>query len=88
MLNLKLTSAFKRDLKACAKRHYNLDLLEEVVNTLRIPAPLDEKHKDHKLSGNFKGYRDCHILDDWILIYSADDNCLTLYRTGTHSDIF
>ena len=88
MLKLKLTSSFKRDLKACHKWHYNLSLLESVVNTLRIPAPLDARHKDHKLEGNFKGYRDCHVLDDWILIYRADEECLTLYRTGTHADIF
>lgn len=49
MLKLKLTSSFKRDLKACHKRHYDLSVLESVVNTLRIPAPLDARHKDHKL---------------------------------------
>ena len=51
---------------------------------------LDEKNKDHALSGNWVGHRECHILPDWLLIYRIENDVLvlTLLRTGTHSDLF
>lgn len=56
----------------------------------RTEKKLDEKHKDHSLSGNLGIYRECHIQPDWLLIYEIQDNKLILYlsRTGTHSDLF
>ncbi len=61
-----------------------------MVNTLASGEPLSEKHKDHSLSGNYTGCRECHITPDWLLIYEIEDNELILYltRTGTHSDLF
>ena len=88
MLNLNLTSQFKRDLKLCQKRSYNISLLNNVIDTLRIPAPLPPKNKDHALKGNYIGHRECHISPDWLLIYRIDGNELYLDRTGTHADLF
>lgn len=65
-----------------------MDLLQQVIDTLRIPETLPLKNKDHNLSGNYIGYRECHIEPDWLLIYCYEDNELLLYRTGTHSDLF
>jgi mRNA interferase YafQ len=88
MLRLNSSTKFKRDLKLCAKRHYNMDLLEEAVNILRIPAPLPVKNKDHELTGNHVNERECHLAPDWLLIYRVNDGEIYLVRTGTHSDLF
>ncbi len=90
MYTIKRTGQFKKDLKSIISRGYNLALMETVVNTLAAGKPLDVKHKDHDLTGNWKGYRECHILPDWLLIYQYDKDELILYltRTGTHSDLF
>lgn len=87
-LTVKQTAQFKRDLKLCAKRHYDLNLLTAVVNILRIPAALPAQNRDHTLTGNWAGHQECHIQSDWLLIYRADGNELMLYRTGTHADLF
>lgn len=88
MLNLNTSAKFKKDFKLCIKRGYNLQLLEAVVDTLRIPAPLPAQNKDHPLSGNWVGHQECHILPDWLLIYRVAGNELYLARTGTHADLF
>lgn len=88
MLKLNLTSQFKHDLKLCKKRNYNIDLLNAVVNTLRIPAALPPKNMDHALKGNYTGRRECHMSPDWLLIYRVSGNELYLDRTGTHTDLF
>lgn len=62
MLNLNQSSKFKKDYRLCIKRGYDLNLLQAAVDTLRIPAPLPLKNKDHSLSGNLAGMRECHIL--------------------------
>lgn len=88
--NLVLTSLFKKDLKTVKKRGYDIQLLNDVVDTLAMGLPLDEKYKDHKLIGNYQGCRECHITPDWLLIYEISEDELILYltRTGTHSDLF
>lgn len=88
MLNVRYSSAFKKDFKTCVKRGYKMPLLQTVIDTLRIPAALPEKNKDHQLTGNFSGCRECHIEPDWLLIYKQSDDELQLFRTGTHSDLF
>ncbi len=88
MLSLNASAAYKKDLKLCKKRGYNLALLNAVVNTLLIPASLPLKNKDHFLSGNLAGKKECHILSDWLLIYQINGNELYLVRTGTHADLF
>lgn len=84
------TGRFKKDLKLAIKRGYDLSLIGNVVDTLAAGYKLPEKYKDHSLSGDFAGCRECHITPDWLLIYEISDNELILYltRTGTHSDLF
>ena len=90
MLNIVLSNRFKKDLKIISKRNYNLDLLDEVVSTLAEQKPLPEKNKDHPLTGDYIGFRECHIQPDWLLVYRVEDEDLILFlsRTGTHSDLF
>lgn len=90
MLNIVSSNRFKRDLKLAIKRGYNIDLLEDVVNKLASGETLEQKYRDHELSGDFKGLRECHITPDWLLVYQIIDSELVLYlsRTGTHSDLF
>ncbi len=84
------TGRFRKDLKLARKRGYDLSLLGVVVDMLAAGNELPEKYKDHSLSGNFAGCRECHITPDWLLIYEIADEELILYltRTGTHSDLF
>lgn len=90
MLDIILSNQFKKDLKTAKKRGYNLDLLDEVVTKLSNSQPLEVKNRDHELSGIYKGFRECHIQPDWLLIYRINNNDLILFlsRTGTHSDLF
>ncbi len=87
MLKLNTSSRFRKDLKLCAKRGYDIDLLQQVIDTLRIPAPLPPANRDHKLSGNHAGECECHIAPDWLLIYRVYDDELYLVRTGSHADL-
>lgn len=67
-----------------------MDLLKDVVTRLANGEPLDPRHKDHPLSGEGSGHRECHIQPDWLLIYRYENDILVLAltRTGTHSDLF
>lgn len=72
------------------RRGLDINFLKEIVTKLANGEPLDAKYKDHQLSGNWIGHRECHIQPDWLLIYRYEDDVLvlTLARTGTHSDLF
>ena len=87
---VKPTSQFKKDYKLAMKRGLDISLLEGIIAKLALGESLPEKNRDHALSGNWNGYRECHILPDWLLIYKLEDNILilTLARTGTHSNLF
>ena len=87
MMTVNTTAQFRKDIKTCAKRGYSLILLKKVVDTLRIPAPLPLRNRNHILSGNWKGHQECHILPDWLLIYRVTGDKLVLVRTGTHTDL-
>lgn len=89
MLDVVLSNQFKKDLKLMNRRGINLDLLDAVVNKLANNEKLDEKYHDHALTGNYIGYRECHIKPDWLLIYRINNNELYLFlsRTGSHSDL-
>lgn len=84
------TTQFKKDYKLAQKRHLNIKILDDVIRALSRGEMLPAKNKDHALSGDWEGYRECHILPDWLLIYRIEDNVLvlTLARNGTHSDLF
>ena len=88
MLNINISSAFKKDRRRCVRRGYDMDLLAAVIDTLAIPESLPPTNKDHGLSGDWVGFQECHIQNDWLLIYRIDGNDLYLARTGTHSDLF
>lgn len=88
MLKLNTSTQFKKDYKTCIKRHYKMDLLQAVVDVLRVPDALPQKHRDHSLTGSYIPHRECHIQPDWMLVYYQTETELYLYRTGTHSDLF
>lgn len=87
---VKFTTQFRKDYKLAIKRGLKIELLERVVMLLATGETLPEKNKDHALTGNWVGHRECHILPDWLLVYRVEDDVLvlTLTRTGTHSDLF
>ena len=89
-LQLETTGQFRKDYKRVKKRGYDMNLLEEVIQTILEEKLLAEKYRDHPLSGNYTGFRECHILPDWLVIYAIKQNklVLTASRTGTHSDLF
>lgn len=90
MLELVVTGQFRKDYKRVKKRGYDMKLLEIVIETLLAGKSLDQRYRDHSLTGNYSGFRECHILPDWLLVYAIDHNrlILTASRTGTHSDLF
>lgn len=90
MLTLKTTTKFRKDYKRAKKQGKDLSLLQSVIEDLLSEKELDAKYHDHPLEGNYLGFRECHILPDWLLIYSIDHNqlILTASRTGSHSDLF
>lgn len=88
MLALHSTKRFEKDYRLMIKRGYDIARLKEVVLTLRIPEKLPPKNRGHELSGNLAGFRECHIQNDWLLMYKQTETDLYLARTGTHSDLF
>ena len=90
MYNIRVSTRFQKDLKRARKRGYDMSLLADVIRILAAGQTLPEKYRDHLLTGNFSGCRECHITPDWLLIYEICENDLFLYltRTGTHSDLF
>jgi mRNA interferase YafQ len=82
------TKPFKRDIRKMVKRAKNLEKLYAVIELLAEGARLPTKYRDHNLTGNWQGCRECHVEPDWLLIYEINDNSLFLERTGSHSDLF
>ena len=84
------TSQFKKDYKKASKRNLPIGLLDDIIRKLAAGEKRPEKNRDHALSGTWNGFRECHILPDWLLIYriEADILVLTLARTGSHGDLF
>ena len=89
MLNFQTTTQYRKDRKQMIKRGLPMYLLDEVLQTLLKEKQLDLKHRDHALTGNYAGLRECHIKPDWLLIYAVDKGnlILTATRTGSHSDL-
>lgn len=87
MYTVKPTTKFQKDLKRVQKRGYNIDLLTEVIKKLAYGEPLPAANKDHALSGNYAGCRECHVTPDWLLVYEIVQTDVILYltRTGSHS---
>ena len=90
MLEIVPSNQFRKDLKLARKRGLKIERLKEVVNILAEQKKLEDKYRDHGLSGEYKGFRECHIEPDWLLVYRIDEDVLELFlfRPGSHSDLF
>ena len=69
MLTVRYSTRFRRDFKVCVKRRYDMELLQRAIDILRIPDQLPPKNRDHDLTGDYAGHRECHLSPDWLLIY-------------------
>ena len=87
---IELTKQYLKDLKQARKRGLDENKLNKVIIKLISGEALPLHTRDHTLIGNYKGYRECHITSDWLLIYKRDITVkiVTLVRTGSHSDLF
>jgi len=88
MKEIKRTSQFKKDVKKSQNQKKDIDALKDVISLLASGKPLDKKHDDHKLTGDYSDCRECHISPDWLLIYMTDPKVLKLVRLGSHSELF
>jgi len=92
MRTIDRSSAFKRDYKREAKGRHRATLdddLKAVLVALATDQPLNVRYRDHDLSGDWAGYRECHIKPDLLLIYrTSDSDTLRLARLGSHSELF
>jgi len=88
MRQARTTGQFDRDYSHIIKRGKKIEKLDDVMMLLINDRPLPQRNRDHALKGDLKGFRDCHIEPDWLLIYKVDGDVITFERTGTHSDIF
>ena len=84
------TSQFKRDYKLAMKRNKDMALIDDCIRMLAARKILPPKYRDHELTGNWRGHRECHIQPDWLLIYRIEGNDLVLIlaRSGSHSDLY
>lgn len=91
MLEIRYRKQFKKDYKRALKQPgHTPEKFQAVLDFLAEEKPLPEKYRDHELSGDYRGFRECHILPDWLLIYKIEKEILTLTltRTGSHSELF
>ena len=88
---IRKTSRYRKSLKKTLKRGKDIKKISAVVRMLAMGETLPPQYRDHALSGDHAGLRDCHIESDWVLLYFYTENgelVLTLSDTGTHSDLF
>lgn len=90
LFEIRKTNAFERSLKKALKKHLDINELKQIISKLANDIPLEKKNKDHQLKGNLKDFRECHIKDDWVLLYMKDRKrlVLTLVNNGSHEDVF
>ena len=90
MLDVFYSNQFKKDYKKAVKRHNDVEELFKVIELLKKQQLLPPEKRDHALTGDYSGYRECHVHPDFLLVYKVVDSQLQLYlyRTGTHSDLF
>ncbi|OGX27441.1 MAG: damage-inducible protein [Omnitrophica WOR_2 bacterium RIFCSPLOWO2_12_FULL_51_24] len=82
------TKQFSKDVKLAQRRRKNMEKLKMVVSSLIAGERLDPIHRDHKLTGDYMGRRECHIESDWLLIYKIHGDTIVFERNGNHSDLF
>lgn len=86
---LKFTSQFKKDLKRYKHNNEVLDKLEVILNLLAAGESIPEKNRPHLLTGNYKGYMECHVESDTLLIWHDKiTGIIKLVRFGSHSELF
>lgn len=87
---IEVTRQYLRDLKLARRRNLDESKLNAIILKLSNGDSLPAKNRDHALTGDYRGYRECHISPDWLLIYSLSDvlKVVKLVRTGSHSDLF
>jgi len=88
MRSVRLSTAFKRDLRRVGRRRYPITKLDRIVEILVADEMLPPACRPHALKGQWRGYHECHIGPDWLLIYQTTPDEVLLARTGTHSDLF
>jgi mRNA interferase YafQ len=82
------SNAFRKDRKRVHKRGYDLAKLVGVLRKLQLGETLPAANPAHPLKGEWKGYWECHVEPDWLLVYKVTDDEVRLARTGTHADLF
>ena len=82
------TNRFKKDVKRQGRRGKTLARFSELIDFICESGAAPEKYKPHNLTADWRGYRECHIEPDWLLIFTVEKETVTFYRTGTHSDLF
>ena len=87
---VRFTNQFKNDIKLAQKQGKDIEKLFSVVDILASGESLPVKFRDHDLTGDYKGCRECHIEPDWLLVYEKDNGLLILMlnRVGSHSELF
>ena len=90
MYKIKFTGQFKKELKLAKKQGKDINKLFKIVDILAQKKVLDIKYKDHALISNYKGFRECHIEPDLLLIWKQieEDNIIFLDRLGSHAELF
>lgn len=89
MKTLKLTSQFKKDLKRIQNNPKKISSLEKVLKLLKETDTLPQEYSPHWLTGNYKGYMECHVESDLLLIWLDENkNLIKLIRLGSHSELF
>ncbi len=87
-LAIRQSTRFRRDVKRLRRQTVDLSELESIVSALVAEEQLDQRYQDHALVGNWKGFRECHIQPNWLLIYRIESDELQLARTGSHAELF
>jgi mRNA interferase YafQ len=87
MLKSRFGAKFKKDFKKIKKQGADLEKLKKVMEKLQRQETLEKKHRDHDLIGNWNGFRECHIENDWLLIYKIEEDQIIFARTGSHSEL-
>jgi mRNA interferase YafQ len=82
------SNAFKKDIKLAQKRQLNMSTLRALMLDIANETPLAARHRNHKLTGNWKAHWECHVSPDWLLIYKVEADTVTFERTGSHADLF
>ena len=86
---LKQTSQFKRDLKKIQNNPKKIANLEVVLRLLRETGTLPKEYSPHLLTGNYQGYMECHVENDFLLIWiDKNEDLIKLIRLGSHSELF